>query len=372
MVPVAPTVQWQAGDDSRRFHPRESLDARDQRLTEGWSVIKRWRSISRSISIRSSWTSRNTASRSSARRAGVSRKKLVVASITAMRSMAASKVSNRSESVRDAIRSSDCGTFEVTFERSPTGISSPLHWIEGCGPHRVDHSFLANQPPMVPITAPADGISVPLGAPVFFSGWAEDPEEGGLPGSSLVWESSLDGLLGIGDSIERDDLSAGIHTVTLTATDSEGMGASDSIQVLVPAALLPDVMIDFETLPDGTFPCPGGARRCALRNQFLGLGVVFSAEVEAPCEESYGWGLQSTAAYDPSGAPPTVKPQEEPRRGDCSRSVESRRNPPPPPPAEIEKGPHRDFRWGRMEAAGVEQAANVRPSISVTVYNIDG
>ena len=197
-----------------------------------------------------------------------------------------------------------CGSFEVAFERGPNGIDYPLHWIDGCGPHTVDHTFPANQSPLVSITDPADGLTVAADAPILFSGTAEDPEEGSLQGESLVWESSLDGLLGTGGSIQRDDLSAGSHTITLTATDSEGLAASGSIQVVVVPASFPDVLIDFETLPDGTASCPGGNVPCDLDDQFLVFGVVFSGKVDPICSASSAWKFRSTQNYDPPGSPP--------------------------------------------------------------------
>jgi hypothetical protein len=54
-----------------------------------------------------------------------------------------------------------------------------------------------------------------------------DQEDGVLAGEALVWTDSVDGLLGTGE--ERwAPLSPGRHTVTLTATDSEGKTATAS------------------------------------------------------------------------------------------------------------------------------------------------
>ena len=90
----------------------------------------------------------------------------------------------------------------------------------------------SNQSPIVSITTPADGISVPVGARVEFSATASDPEDGSID-SSIEWTSSIDGILSTGASIAISDLSVGIHTITASATDSAGATGSAMISVTV-------------------------------------------------------------------------------------------------------------------------------------------
>ena len=85
-----------------------------------------------------------------------------------------------------------------------------------------------NTAPSVNITAPADGSSVDVGNSVSFSGTATDAEDGDLS-ASLAWTSSIDGSIGSGASFSTSSLSLGSHTITATATDSGGLGGSDSI-----------------------------------------------------------------------------------------------------------------------------------------------
>lgn len=92
-----------------------------------------------------------------------------------------------------------------------------------------------NEAPAPSISTPQPGASYTTGTAITFRGSATDPEDGELPGSSLAWSSSLDGSLGTGDSLNRDDLSVGSHTVTLRATDSEGATASISVDLTVEA-----------------------------------------------------------------------------------------------------------------------------------------
>jgi hypothetical protein len=97
----------------------------------------------------------------------------------------------------------------------------------------VEHSGgLANQSPVVTISAPPDGATFDEGESITFIGSASDDEDGDVT-ASLVWVSSLDGEIGTGASFSRSDLSGGVHTTTATATDSGGRSGSDQIDVTV-------------------------------------------------------------------------------------------------------------------------------------------
>jgi hypothetical protein len=92
---------------------------------------------------------------------------------------------------------------------------------------------MANQPPVASITDPATGSSFLEGLSVTFSGSATDPEDGSLPGSALAWASSLDGSLGTGTALTRNDLTVGMHDVTLTATDSRGEVGTATVSLTI-------------------------------------------------------------------------------------------------------------------------------------------
>ncbi|AHG87655.1 glycoside hydrolase family 18 [Gemmatirosa kalamazoonensis] len=79
-----------------------------------------------------------------------------------------------------------------------------------------------NQAPTASISAPTSGATYTQGASVTFTGAGTDPEDGALSGASLVWTSSINGQIGTGTSFSTTTLSAGTHTITLTATDSKG------------------------------------------------------------------------------------------------------------------------------------------------------
>ena len=104
----------------------------------------------------------------------------------------------------------------------------------------------SNRAPEASISAPGDQSSWQAGESITFSGSAVDPEDGVLTGAALRWLSSIDGELGTGTSIARNDLSEGSHTVRLIATDSEGRAdtASVAIGVGAPANLPPTATIN--------------------------------------------------------------------------------------------------------------------------------
>ncbi|MBW1982657.1 MAG: right-handed parallel beta-helix repeat-containing protein, partial [Deltaproteobacteria bacterium] len=86
--------------------------------------------------------------------------------------------------------------------------------------------------PTVTITSPPDGSTFAGGSDILFEGYANDAEDGALSGGALVWTSDMDGQIGTGTSFSRT-LARGIHNITLTATDSEGKSATDSVSITV-------------------------------------------------------------------------------------------------------------------------------------------
>lgn len=90
---------------------------------------------------------------------------------------------------------------------------------------------ISNSGPTATITAPANNSIFQEGASVTFTGTALDPEDGNLSGASLEWSSNKDGILGTGVSLKTSSLSAGIHTITLTATDNDGVKGTATITI---------------------------------------------------------------------------------------------------------------------------------------------
>jgi len=84
--------------------------------------------------------------------------------------------------------------------------------------------------PQVFITSPEDGAVVRAGQTVVLEGVGFDLEDGIIDDSSLFWTSDRDGELGTGSALAVT-LSEGQHTITLTATDSDGNTVQTSIVV---------------------------------------------------------------------------------------------------------------------------------------------
>ena len=74
----------------------------------------------------------------------------------------------------------------------------------------------------VSITSPADGSVFNAWVGITFSGTAVDGFGNTLTGESLAWTSDRDGAIGSGTTFTKADLSAGVHTITLTATAAGG------------------------------------------------------------------------------------------------------------------------------------------------------
>jgi hypothetical protein len=77
------------------------------------------------------------------------------------------------------------------------------------------------------------------------AGDAYDPEDGSLDDAALIWESDRDGQLGNGGllTLAAQNLTPGLHQLTLKATDSDGMVGSASASIFVgPRLYLPVVV----------------------------------------------------------------------------------------------------------------------------------
>jgi hypothetical protein len=127
-----------------------------------------------------------------------------------------------------------------TTTLSPGSHAITLVATDSGGASGTDTSALtvlaANTAPTATITGPADGSSYEAGDTIPLAGTGSDPEDGALTGSSLSWQSSLDGSLGTGASLAMASLSVGLHTITLVAVDSGGLTGNDSIAVTVDPA----------------------------------------------------------------------------------------------------------------------------------------
>ena len=92
-----------------------------------------------------------------------------------------------------------------------------------------------NQPPTPAILNPNGDINIPIGDLVVMLGTATDMEDGTLPDISLAWSSDKQGDLGTGSSLPVANLQPGLHTITLTATDSNGNTGQSTVHVYIGA-----------------------------------------------------------------------------------------------------------------------------------------
>jgi len=87
----------------------------------------------------------------------------------------------------------------------------------------------ASPNPVATINHPANGETRQVAdGDVPFAGVATDAQDGALTGAALVWTSSLSGEIGTGETFNQS-MTAGVHVITLTATDSDGNTGTDSI-----------------------------------------------------------------------------------------------------------------------------------------------
>ena len=86
---------------------------------------------------------------------------------------------------------------------------------------------------MPPRRQDRDAIAVEYRFPysVILSAEAQDVEDGPLTGESVVWTSSLDGVLGTGAELVVGELSPGQHLITVKATDSNGNESAASFDL---------------------------------------------------------------------------------------------------------------------------------------------
>ena len=75
-----------------------------------------------------------------------------------------------------------------------------------------------NKSPKVNITIPIDNTIYDEGDFITFSANCNDKEDGSLTGNSVVWTSSKDGQLSYGASFTVNNLSAGVHVISVVAT----------------------------------------------------------------------------------------------------------------------------------------------------------
>ncbi|MBK7949336.1 MAG: DUF1929 domain-containing protein [Deltaproteobacteria bacterium] len=114
------------------------------------------------------------------------------------------------------------------------------------GSAQIVLTIAVNAAPTVTISSPADGTTSTAGVVVNLLATASDSEDGELT-SSLVWTSSIDGILGTGGALGLGALSTGTHIVTADVTDSQGRAGNAQITLTIEPNTAPTVTISNPT-----------------------------------------------------------------------------------------------------------------------------
>jgi hypothetical protein len=122
----------------------------------------------------------------------------------------------------DAIPGSDQGRIRVLAN---DGFNTAMDTSDGA-------FSVPNSPPQALIVSPGDGITVAFEDLLILEAMSFDNEDGPNVGD-VTWTSSIDGVLSSEREFATSGLSTGVHQITLTVEDSEGLQGTDSVTVTV-------------------------------------------------------------------------------------------------------------------------------------------
>ena len=143
------------------------------------------------------------------------------------------------------------GTHVITASTTDSGA------LLGADSIIITVNAVVNTPPVVTITAPADGSSSTDGDLVSFTGTAIDAEDGDIS-ATLDWSSDLDGVLATDTaSFATAALSVGTHVITASTTDSGALPGADSITITVNAVVNTPPVVTILTPADGSSSTDG-------------------------------------------------------------------------------------------------------------------
>ena len=130
------------------------------------------------------------------------------------------------------------GELNVNFDRLAGSDGQAL--LRVYASDGVNSSHAVSKPFSVSFKLPSASIQQPepdaefdLGQNIVMRAAGFDMDDGYLGDDSLRWNSNLDGHLGNGSFLLVDDLSEGIHQITLLATDDSGNDVSDQVTISV-------------------------------------------------------------------------------------------------------------------------------------------
>ena len=129
-------------------------------------------------------------------------------------------------------------SLEVDFDELPGALGTAMVRVlasdhTNTGSASSNAFTVGKKEPTVDILLPEGGASVENQALVFFEGFGYDLDDGVLPSDKHIWSSDLDGDIGVGHEFSSAVLSAGVHTIELSVTDSDGNAAATSVVLTV-------------------------------------------------------------------------------------------------------------------------------------------
>ena len=145
----------------------------------------------------------------------------------------------------------------------------------------VPFSVPKKLPSAIVINNPVSGAIQPAKNPVYLSGAAYDADDGVLTGAALQWTDSAQGALGSGSPLTVN-LNPGNHTITLTATDSDGNAITATTQITLgggaPAVTLTTTQVATNCINEtiGAVPGAQGADLTQV-NYSLDGGATYTA-----------------------------------------------------------------------------------------------
>ncbi len=185
----------------------------------------------------------------------------------------------------------------------------------------VSDGFLSGQADSgvfdVPLHSPSVQILLPEPDQTFFptqqvvlEGSAYDLEDGIPEDAAYEWSSSVDGILGVGALLNTSELTTGVHTITLTVTDSDAMAGMEQLSIEISeAGTLETNDLDFsptEIFTEGAFGGPTVPYTVTVR-------TTGDTELDWTASENLPWlSLDQSAGttpteliltFDPSGLP---------------------------------------------------------------------
>jgi hypothetical protein len=137
-----------------------------------------------------------------------------------------------------------------------------------------------NKAPMITLLAPQKDSEFAQGEAVTLVANAYDLEDGAL--TQIEWTSDKDGALGNGEQIITTKLSAGTHTLTVTARDSNNNEAKATVTIKISGGSPPRLTVTpptpgTPTITPTTFPMSAallGITAFCLVSLFGGMGLV--------------------------------------------------------------------------------------------------